>query len=594
MRQRGRGALDRLGTDRRAPFVVFALAVATYLPALWFGFAFDDGVEIVDNRFVRSWSHLGEIFSTTSWAGADLSVPLYRPVTTLSYLVNHALAGYAPWSWHLVNALLHGAVAALTLLVARRWHLPAGAALLGAALFAILPVHVEAVANVAGRKDLLAALFLLALLLAHPRALERGGAALALPGAWLALALLSKELAAVGPALVALQDAGSGGAERRPARTTTLYASYFAVLALWYAARLRIVGGLWPGQVPFVDNPIAGADTATRLLTAAGVAARGLFLQALPLRLTPDYSFAVIRPLRSPAELWAIAGLASACLLLTLLVVFRRRKLAWLLAGFYALSLLPASNLLTPIGSIFGERFLYLPSVATSLAGGLILAAIAARWPGTAGQLPAIAVLALALARTETYLPAWRSDETLFAHAVGVVPESTKAHVKWGEVCAKRGRPEEAVAEFRRALTILPGEPTASFKLAMHLDDMGRLTEAEPFFRVAMADPPRNANALHGIGVSRRLRGNLGEAAVWWSKALVIDPDFAPALGDLGSYYLVLNDVTRAIALLEQATSADPLLATGWFNLALAYDRSGQSGRAALARQRFENLARQP
>ena len=190
-----------------AAALVAILAIAAYAGTLGHGFALDDGPEVVDNAHVRSLAGVATVFTTSSWAGAgDASVPMYRPLTTLSYTVNYALGGLDPFGFHLANVLLHAAVCVLVLLLGLRVGLGLPAASVAAALFAVMPVHVEAVANVAGRKDLLVAVFSIGAILAHSRAMRRGGFALALAPLLVAGALLSKEAGLVLVGLLAAHD----------------------------------------------------------------------------------------------------------------------------------------------------------------------------------------------------------------------------------------------------------------------------------------------------------------------------------------------------------------------------------------------------
>jgi len=572
--------------------LVAALAVLLYGWTIGFDFAFDDGAEVVENGLVHSWAGWSRLLTTTAWAGIDLQTPMYRPLTSLSFLVNHSISALEPWSYHAVNVALHALVTSLVAALGFGWGLSRGAALVGAALFAVHPIHVEVVANVAGRKDLLVTLFLLLLLLAHARSRDDPWPWAPVAGAALAAALLSKELALIAIGLVAVQDLASGATIGERRRLAGLYCAYLAVFAAYLAVRWRIVGGLWAVEVPFVDNPVAMASLGVRTSTALGVVARGLALLLLPWRLSPDYSFAVIPPAAGWWSSATIGFVALAAPVAVILVTLRYDRRAWLLTAAYGLTLLPVSNLVEPIGSIFGERFLYAPSIFFCLAAGAGLVALGHRLPGRSRPLMLLLVFLVLGTRTVSYAGHWHDDESLFRYARRVVPASVKVYVKWGDICQRHGHAEEAVSAYRSALRLLPGNPVASLKLALLLDELDREEEANPHWEIVLAHPPRNARILYQAGVSRRRRGRLDEAAGWWQRALDLRPDDALALGDLGSYYLIRGQPRVALELLLRAAAAGPRLATTQYNLALAYDQLERSDLAAQARERYRELSR--
>src|SRR5574338_1279224 len=176
-----------------AALAVALAAVAPFAGTLGHGFALDDVGEIVRNEDVHALGNVPSLFGRGAWDGSGQRNPIYRPLTSVTYALNHAVGGLDPAGYHLVNVLLHALVALAVLALGRRVGLPRWAAALGAVAFAVHPVHVEVVANVAGRKDELAALFSLAAVLAHGTAVRRGGARLLAPVLAVAAALFSKE-----------------------------------------------------------------------------------------------------------------------------------------------------------------------------------------------------------------------------------------------------------------------------------------------------------------------------------------------------------------------------------------------------------------
>lgn len=566
-----------------------AVAFALYAPTVRHGFVFDDDVVIVKNPLIRSLGALPELLRRTEWSGGGYELPLYRPLTGLTYAANHALTGLAPWSYHLVNALLHGLSAALLLALGLRLGLGRLAALAGALIFAVHPIHVEAVSNVVGRKDLLATALLLVMLLAHLRARSGGARDVALAVLAYAGAMLSKEVGAVGIALAASLDmlypaAAAGPAPRR--HLVSAYLAYGAALGLYLLLLRAATADATAATFLFQDNPAALAAGWVRVLTAVALFGKGIGLQLLPLAQSPDYSYPAIPLVESPLD---PRFLAAAAVLLGWAgagVALRRRApvVLWSLT-FYGLSLLPASNLLFPVGTIFGERLLYLPSAGLALLAGAGAAALAPRLSRAAGAGTAAAVLLALAAGTLRYSEAWADEASLFGHAAVTQPRSAKVHQKLAVADLERA-PERALAAIDRSLSLHDGDPQAHLVRAEALRRLGRPGE-EAEVRRALALEPRLPAASYAMGRIAREADRLDEAAEWWRRTIALDPDHAPALADLATYHLFRGDAAPAFDLATRAVQADPGLAPGWYDLALIHQARGE---AALARRAFERF----
>ncbi len=576
--------------------LIFASAVALYAVTLGHGFVFDDGVAIVGNVHIRSFDNLSQIFTSTEWAGGGLENHQYRPLAVATYALNYLLAGLAPWSYHLVNVLLHGLVSVLVFGLALRWRLSITAAAIGALLFAVHPVHVEVVAGIVGRKDLLAAAFTLTMVLSHATAVRRGGVSQATPVLAYAAAMFSKEVGVVGIGLVLLHDLllrddASRTRETRR-RVVVLYGAYIGVGAAYLVARWLAVGSFGVATIPFYDNPAAHASTGMRLATAVAVIGKGLALLLLPLKLSPDYSYEAIPVVRAFADVRFAAALLALVAIIAFVVVKRRAAPLLLLAAYwYALTLLPGSNFLLPIGTIFGERLLYLPSAAFCLVAAWTLAATFKKRFPRALAVASVLILALLGARTVHYATAWSADLALFSAAARAVPNSTKVHQKLGEALLADGRPGAAATAEQRALTIAPDNQKATVHLADAYRELGRWDEAGELLQSVLEANGEDAHALYGMGRLLRDEGRLVEAGDHWRRALAIDPNHAGSLSDLGALQFMLGDTAAAREYSERAVRADPMMASAWYNLGLLYRRAGDGERAREAFEEFVRVA---
>lgn len=594
-------------SDERRAVILPALAVALvavilYTPTLGHGFAFDDAQEVVRNDHIRSLSNLRSMFAGGAWEGAGQENPIYRPLTTLTYAVNHAVHGLAPFGYHLGNVLLHALVSALVLVVGVRAGLSRSTAAVAALVFAVHPVHVEAVANVAGRKDVLVTLFVLLSVLAHDTAMRRRGAFVAVPPLVLAAAFFSKEsgLAALAilPAWDLLLRRKTFSGRRR--RAVTLYAGYGSLALLYLAVRTAAVGslGVPVAFIPFVENPLAFASAGERVLTSVAVLGKGLALLVLPVTLAPDYSFEAIPVATSILDpRFAV----SAALLVVLTIVALRHWRShpiWLFCAIgYGAAIFPASNLAVPVGTIFGERLLYLPSVAFCLAVGSLAGLLMAKRRRHSVVLAATGVvLILFSVRTWTYASVWSNELSLFEAAVRAEPASAKARELLGSAYMEVGRGEDGAREFQRALRILerariPSHETR-VKLGVALERVGRLVEAEEEYRRILAKDPDYADALWRLGVVRWMQGRRDEATALWERTLLVAPGHARAMSDLGIAVMDRGDVARAEALWLRAAELDPRAAGPWLSLGALYDRRGDPDRARAAWERFLDRAR--
>lgn len=466
------------------------------------GFIRDDYYVIHGGALLARWHFLPKLLSTGYWQsalGAGAPVAEYRPLLMLSYFLNLRLLGGSAASFHLVNALLHaGVVAALYLVLRRR--VGARAAAAAAALFAVLPVHTEAVAYISGRSELLSALFLLLCWRDLEDVGERPGRGLL----WYALALLSKEQSVVLPVLLAMDDWTRGGAAALR-RRRALYGALLGLTAGYLALRAVILPDPFHGGYDY----FLGVSLLPRLLTVARFwCFHYLAPMASGVGLCSDYS----RPLIPDSG----AGDPAAWLCLLFWVSLAawsalavwRRKPAGLLFWVFFLPLAPTSHLLIKLDTLGAERFLYLPSVAFCAAAALLWERLPAR-----GRVPSLAAVVLAFAGlTLARAQVWQSPMSYYRAAVRENPVSAGARSGLGVELALSGKTGEAQAAFRQAVSLNPSHPAAWFNLAKLAWQEGRVDEArrdvEQSMRLGLVD----SDALV-------LRGNIAEKQGAWREA---------------------------------------------------------------------------
>jgi tetratricopeptide (TPR) repeat protein len=438
---------------------LLALALAAYANSFTLDLAQDGRALVEQDARIRELSaaNLGRIATTNYWwpKGGD---GLYRPVTTASLLFNYAVLGNrsSPAGYHAVNFLLHALNVLLVFELALLWLPGLWPAFAAAALWAAHPILTEAVTNVAGRADLLAAACVLGGLLLY----LRGRA----PAALFAVALVgvfAKENAAVLVGLMLLSDMAGRGCTA--GRRWPFYAAAGASLLVLWAVRAAVLGALPPPQPVYVDNIVRASGFLDARLTALKVIGLDLALLVWPVPLAADRSFDEIA-LSSAADPAAwIAKAVIAAILIAAILRRRRDPLMFLLAGFFGIALLPTSNLLFPIGSIMAERFLYLPSVAFAMA----VAAMAFRLRDQRAACIIAAVLVLFYAgRTLARNPAWNGDFALASTDLRTAPRSFRLHDMLAKALFDRRDIDGAVREQEQAWSIvsrLPVERATEF-----------------------------------------------------------------------------------------------------------------------------------
>jgi hypothetical protein len=430
---------SRARLHRWAPLAVALVAMAVYANALENGYVLDDRGVLMKNPLVTSVSGIWRAFANPYWPAA-LGGGQYRPLAIASFSLDWWLSGGDPMWLHAVNVLWHAAASVLVWFLAAELLAPAAA--LGAALlFAVHPVHVEAVSNVVGRSECMAAAFVLAALLAHRRVKW-------MAPAFFALALLSKESAAVFLAVALLHDLTVAGPARAALRTRRPMYIGYGLVAVVYVLSLTAVfqNALLVAQAPV----FIGASTADRLLTMTSVIPEYARLLLLPVRLSAEYVPAVIELATSVTWGVVLGVLLAVALAAAIFHAWRRAPEAAFALAWVPVTLTPVSNVLFVTGVVLAERTLYLPSVGAMLAMGWAIERYGWRAPRGVGAAVA-AVLVVFAVRTWTRTDIWHDPKTFMLTNLEENPESYKAHWNIGRVSAVSGHLPDAEREYATA-----------------------------------------------------------------------------------------------------------------------------------------------
>ncbi|MBT4136798.1 MAG: tetratricopeptide repeat protein [Candidatus Latescibacteria bacterium] len=447
---------------RKPVLWVILVPVLVYANALGNGFTFDDHAIVEDNPSVLTLDVV-HIFSVPYWPNRE-HAGLYRPLTTLSLALNYAIHTFDPFGYHFFNVLLHVLNTLLVYMLTKHLlRVPMG--LFVALLFALHPVQTEAVNGIVGRSELLSAFWVLVACLLYVRSGVNVGRGLnRLYGLSLVasfLAMCSKENAACMVGLVVIYDwmwihrgrwpQGVAGFLKRG---VPRYMPYVGLVVLFLFIRTQVVGAVFlPTPPAEFDNPLPYLDGLSRWLTTA--AALGVYFRLLvfPWRLMPDYSYGEISAVTSVFDFSVLIPLVVMVALGSVVMVgFVRRQL---LAGalgilFFAVAFVPVSNFIVIIGTILGERLLYLPMVGVALFGGVVASRL------SVGEKRGYVIMGLGVillvlgVRTGVRNADWKNDVTLFMAAIHDGNRSAKVYYNLGVGYRKQGLYQESVKAFEK------------------------------------------------------------------------------------------------------------------------------------------------
>jgi len=492
-------------TPPRAAALSAGLAILVHVGALRNGFAYDDLILIVGDPGIRQLDGLGARLMQPSWPAAfGDEIGAWRPVTTGAWALVWALTGGGSVAFHAFGVLLHAAVTALGVLVFAEL-VPLFVALGAGLLFAVHPVHTEAVANVAGSAELISATFVMLAALVHLQAGRRYSTlrVAAVAGLY-AAAVLAKEGAAVLPLLLFLLDGARRDVDiRAPLEYIRSRGGLLAALSVTLAGilllRMDAVGAVAASSSPPGGEILREASRIWTVFTTWPHYVRLLFY---PATLGADYGPGVI-----PVALhWSANAILGAMIGL---VAFGGAALVWgrttplgatgapTASGrivpfsllWIAAALLPVANVVY-LGPVFvAERTLYLASWGAALIVAWLCVALSEerRW---AGPVALSLVVLAGSARTVERVPDWSDTETIMQALIEDRPESGTAWMHLGRRLAAQGRPDDALTAFAYAVALLNSEYRPITEVSAHLLAMGRNDAARPLLRRAWAEHP--------------------------------------------------------------------------------------------------------
>lgn len=581
------GLVPRLRALAAQPVVLCLLlavvTLAVYWPVRVFEFSgCDDPGYYFGNPRVLS----GLSASNFAWAFTTGDMANWHPLTWLSLMLDAELFGATPGGPHLVNLLLHAGNTILVFLFLRRVARAYWRSAFVAGLFALHPVHVESVAWISERKDLLCAFFTLASLLAYGGYAERSAARR--PGrgtcyAWsliaFALALLSKPMAVTLPCLFLLLD--------------------FWPLKRWPRAALRrqapaSAPSLLFEKIPFfvltagvciVTYAVQKQGRAVTSLAAFPLADRfeNLFVAYVQYLVKILWPVNLAMPYPLPAHWPAFTVSVSALLFLgacgAALALARKQPLLFTGWFWFVGMLVPVIGLVQVGTQSMADRYVYLPVVGLLVIIVWDFAWLTRRYRmviGLAGAV-AFAFLAASAFQTRAQLAYWENDGLLFAHTLEVTGPNYSASMNLGAWLSKIGRPQEALIQYSTALGLTAGDAIALYNIGNSLFRLGRPDDAIAAYRQALRSDPQRPEVLDNLGLVLMKKNLLSEAVTNFEAALRVRPDYADAHNNLASARFKQGRFDDAISEFYLAVKLSPESSVFWTNLGDALVRVGNT-----------------
>ncbi len=541
---------DAEGPPRYPMIVVAGVATLVYVVTVGGELVLDDAALIPHHGALQSPWDLGSIFTGRYWGDLHDNDTLYRPLVIWSLALNaglNRLVGLPfdfPALYHVGNVVLHAIVSASVQAFAVRLGVPARGALVAGLLFAVHPIHTEAVASIVNRSELLSAAFGLGFLLLH-----LGGTRRLAAMSCLLMALFSKESAIAWLPLAAWIDL----CLRR--NQWPSYLGYSGVTVFWLGLRSTTIQGTWQ-DVPFVDNPLVAATISERIATALRVQFDYLQLQVWPVGLSADYSFNQIPIATGFFEPRVVAFVVVAASLAAAAWHYRERvPLLMLCLGGYAVLGSVTANILFPTGTIMAERLVYAPSLFVCVLAGYGCRNVRST---AAIRIVALVLLMLAALTVQRNLD-WSTRERFYTGLLTSAPNSTKSHFGVAhEIYHPSGDLDRAIAHYLRAIEIHPDYADAWNDLGTAYFDRGDVDAAAQAYATAVRLRPMHAQANANLGMIFQQQGRLDDARRAYTRALEITPDQPQVLTSLALIDIAQGRPDAARKLLRKALGQAP------------------------------------
>jgi len=605
--------MRRFGIERWIGIAMVVTVLAVYSQVAEHGFIdFDDGIYILNNAHVRT----GLTSENIRWALTSLEASNWHPLTWISHMLDCQVYGLRPAGHHLTSLFLHVANCLLLFLVLRTATGDLWRSALAATLFGLHPLHIESVAWVSERKDVLSSFFWMLTILAYLNYARRGRALPYMLALMLfAFGLMCKPMLVTLPFVLLLLDLWPLG------RFTCTSLNARSPIHVWYEKIPFLVLSVASCVVTYMAQSRGKVVLSLETVSLVDRIMNGClsYVQYL-LKLIWPHRLAIFYP-HPGSTVSVLQGLLSGVflILVSVLVVRYSRQRPSLFCGWfwYLGTLVPVIGILQVGVQAMADRYTYLPSIGLLILliwsiPGSLSRGLRGRLLTTAGALSIVICLSVT---TWCHLRHWESTETVFRHALRVTRNNHVAHYNLGNALLGQGRSDAAVTEYQKALDIWPDYPDvhnnlglvragegkledaishyrrairvdprhmlAQLNLADALGGLGRFGEALALYRAVLADHPEEGVIHNRMGVLLAESGRMAEAEKHLRRAVTLCRDCPEPLNNLGRVLMLSGSFGPAARYLKQAIAVRPDYAEAYNNLGLVRWHEGDLDAAA-------------
>ncbi len=562
--------------------VIIILTALSYFNTLNNSFVYDDNTYVVENRQIRSASNILKAF-ISSYPPDAKGQGLYRPLVTISYIFDYAVWGLNPKGFHLTNLILHIITSIIIYLLALEIIKTQWPSAVVGIVFALHPVHTEAVTWVVGRAEVMAGLFYFLSFLLYIKAGKSESFKNRLfiaSNTSFFLALISKEIAITLPILLFAYDYFFSKWQDNSEIIRWLKNRYLFYIILTFAyiiIRYVVLGAFGP-QKNLYFTPDVGLYE--RFLTIIVVIGYYISLLFLPLSLTVDYVFPKIASLNLPVLIYG--GMLIFSLSIISFSYKMSKRLSFAILFFY-ITLLPVSNIM-PIGELIAERFLYIPLISFALLIGISTDYFFIRFsPRFLRIIISIPLILLALFYSLLTISRnydWKDAFTLWKSTIYTTPASSVAHNNLGVEYAKKEDHVDAIVEYKKAIELSPRYSHALANLGDAYLKIGLIDEAIDFYKKAIEAEPDYSIAYNNLGFAYFEKRLYKEALSEYKKAIELNSKDPLFYNNFGNLYASMKRYDDAIAEYKKAISIDPLDTNAYNNSGAVYAQQGKFNEA--------------
>ncbi|MAG08142.1 hypothetical protein CMO89_01610 [Candidatus Woesearchaeota archaeon] len=548
-------------------FILIIAVLIVYSNIFRNEFVWDDNFFIVEREEIKDLRNIPSFF-------AQDAEGLYRPMRTVFYAVSYALWKENPFGYHVNSVLIHIITSILVYLIILRISAKPKLSFLAALLFAVHPIHIEAVTFITANFDMLGVIFYLLAFLYYLKAENNRFYFYIISVLFFLLGVFSNEFVVTLPLVLVCYDLLYKNL-KKPTFFLKMkyYIPYFIIAIGFLFIRFRLRG-------VFARVESYQASYFGKLFTMPQVIIRYIQLLFTPINLSVDHGVSIA----------LLPGIIFFSFILLLVIGFafmlrKKSKLASFSIFWFFITLLPVMNIV-PIQRMMAEVYLYLPSIGFCIFFAWLIRKIPKlKFRNAKGCYILIMVIVLGSYSVITVKrnTIWKDEFSLWSNAIKTSPESSKAHSNLALELDKRGLYDKAIEEYKLSIQLNPNRAKTYFNLGVAYGKTGTVDEAIIAYTTSLELKPGNAEAYNNRGILY-IKKDLPDLAISdFKNALDLKPGFVQAYVNLGNVYNELEDYEDAISAYQTVISLNPNIAEAHYNLGIAYHKKGLAEEAEKA-----------